>query len=207
MTSQTKIKITSNLVSFFCDQVDEISSKQGLRIQDPTVVYLGQMLAEFNRSEEYFVRSKDPAEKKLEFPTISLMWLEGSSQELKERFRVMKKVGDIALFTSSFFPERLKRRLVDMDYFTAIGERAYETAAHLRDSHPSERALNCFFELSEKFSSLREILGELSDQSLLGSEADQLVLYEKWLQTHSPRIKRMLGEAGILVADRTKVRS
>ncbi len=207
MTTTRKIEITSNLVSFFCDQVDIISSKQGLKIQEGTVAYLGQMLAGFSRSEDYFLKSKDPLEKRQEFPTISLLWLEGLSLELKEKLRAMKKVGDVALFTSGFFPERLKRRSVDMDFYMAIGERAYESAAHLRESHGSERALNCFFELAEKFPALTEILRELSDQTLLATEADQLLLYEKWLESNSPRIKRMLGENGILVSDKTKGRS
>jgi hypothetical protein len=202
MTAKHKIEITADLVSYFCQEVDNISAKQGLHLQNTTIVYLGQMLAGFNRSEDYFTKSKDPTEKKLEFPTISLMWLEGLSAEFREKLRAMKKVGDVALYTSGFFPERLKRRAVDMDYFMAIGERAYETAAHLRESHASERALNCFFELSEKFPALTEIFRELSDQSLLGNDVDQLLLYEKWLATNNPRIKRMLSETGILVAEK-----
>jgi hypothetical protein len=207
MTILRKIEITSNLVSFFCDQVDLISAKQGLKIHEGTVAYLGQMLAGFSRSEEYFIQPKDPQEKRLEFPTISLLWLEGLSSEFKEKVRAMKKVGDLALYTTGFFPERLKRRSVDMDYYMAIGERAYETAAHLRETHGSERALNCFFELAEKFPALSEILRELSDQTLLATEADQLLLYEKWLASNSPRIKRMLGENGILVSEKSKGRS
>jgi hypothetical protein len=207
MTRPKSIAITSDLVSFFTDEIDSISGRQGIKLSEHTVIYMGEMLARFNKSENYFVNASDPNERKKEFPTISLLWLEGLTAEFREKIQTMKKVGDLALMTSGFFPERLQKRLVDLDYYTAIGGRAYETAGQLRDSVLSERALNCFFELAQKFSELTEVLRELNDQQLLVTEQDQLKLYEKWLGTQNPRIRRMLSENGILVSDPTKAKS
>ncbi len=207
METRKQIAITSDIVSFFTEEVNSISSRQGMRLSEPTIIYLGEMLAQFNNADRYFSKSKDPNEKRKEHPTISLLWLEGLSSEFREKLQTMKKVGDLALFTSGFFSDNLRRRLIDMDFYMAIGERAYETAGQLRESIHAERALNCFFELAGKFAELAEVLRELSDQSLLATEQDQIKLYEKWLATQNPRIKRMLAESGILVSGISPVRS
>jgi hypothetical protein len=41
-------------------------------------------------------------------------------------------------------------------------------------------------------------MAEISDKSLLGNDKDLLRLYEKWLASGSERIRRMLGENGII---------
>jgi hypothetical protein len=119
---------------------------------------------------------------------------------MTEQYFALQKMGDIALFVTGFFNERITshRSSVDMDYYMAMGEMAYSRAGHIKESIQAEKAINVFFELSHSFQAYVEVFAELSDKKLLSSDKDLLKLYEKWLVSGSSRISRMLAEAGII---------
>ena len=60
--------------------------------------------------------------------------------------------------------------------------------------------MNVFFELAENFSNYVEVFAEISDQSLLSNDTALLKLYEKWLNSGSGRIHRMLAENGVVAS-------
>lgn len=198
-TRNPHLHLAQDLKSFFAEECLNIASKQGLGIPEYLGNYLGEMLARLSGSDAYLIASTDPhaVKPRKEFPSIVKMWLEGQNQDPFEQLHQMQQVGDLALFTSSFFPERIERS-VDMDFYMAIGGQAYARAGQIRESLAQERALNVYFELASKFPELKELLAELNDKKFLSTEADRLRLYQKWLQTRSPRIRRMLAEVGII---------
>jgi len=194
------LHLAQDLKSFFAEECLSIATKQGLSVPEHLSAYLGQMLARFAGSETYFVPNSDPhtTKPKKEFPSIVRLWLEGQTQPAMEQLVQMQHVGDLALYTSGFFPERIQRSMLDMDFYMAVGGQAYERAGKIRESIAQERELNVYFELASKFSELKELLAELSDRKFLFSEADRIHLYQKWLDSRSPRIQRMLAEVGII---------
>jgi hypothetical protein len=198
--SKPSIALTSDLRSFFESECWDAIQRQGLRVSELTTSYVASVLARYSSSQEYFVPHKD-SENKTEVPSIVQLWLEGSSKDTLDQYRQMQFVGDIALFTSGFFSDRIERSLVDMDFYTAIGGQAYERAGKLRESLAQERSLNVFFELSSKFPEIKEVLAEIADRSLLTSEQGRLKLFERWMQTKNARLRRMLAENGILTSD------
>jgi len=199
-SKNTHLHLTQDLRTFFAEECLSIAAKQGLAIPEHLGQYLGEMLVRFVGSDTYFVASSDPhaVRPKKEFPSVVRLWLEGQSQPVVEQLVQMQHVGDIALYTSGFFPERIERSLVDMDFYMAVGGQAYERAGKIRETLAQERQLNIYFELASKFSELKELLAELSDRKFLSTEPDRLRLYEKWLRSRSPRIQRMLAEVGII---------
>jgi hypothetical protein len=106
----------------------------------------------------------------------------------------LRQVGDRSLFISGFFSDSLNRRLVDVDYYIALGERAYGSLARQSD----DTLADVFDELAEKFSGFVDVLGEVSERTALSSNKDLLRLYEKWLRTRSPRSGDLLVERGIV---------
>jgi hypothetical protein len=200
MSKSGSIALASDLRSFFENECWDAVQRQGVKISELTNSYVASVLARYSSSQEYFVPNKD-SEKKREVPSIVTLWLEGLSGDTLEQYRQMQFVGDIALFTSGFFSDRIERSLVDMDFYTAIGGQAYERAGKLRESIAAERSLNVFFELSSKFPEIKEVLAEISDRALLGSEQGRLKLFERWMQTKNARLRRMLAENGILTSD------
>ena len=132
------------------------------------------------------------------FPTLSILWLESVSKHQGEQYFQLQKLGDLALFTSGFFAERIDRSAVDLDFYRAMGGMAYERAGKIRETLQAEEALNIFFELASRFGECTEIFNELSERSLLTNDRDLLSLYEKWLRSGSKRLSRMLQESGVI---------
>ena len=106
----------------------------------------------------------------------------------------LRKVGDLSLFISGFFSDSLNRSLVDIDYYIQLGECAYRSLARQRD----ETLGDVFDELSGKFITFVEVLGEVSERTALSSNADVLRLYEKWVRTKSRRSGDLLAARGIV---------
>jgi hypothetical protein len=106
----------------------------------------------------------------------------------------LRQVGDHSLFISGFFSDSLNRSLVDIDYYIHLGERAYRSLARQGDDALGD----VFDELSDKFTTFVDVLGEVSDRTSLCSNADVLRLYEKWLRTGSRRSGGLLAERGIV---------
>ena len=106
----------------------------------------------------------------------------------------LRRVGDQSLFISGFFADSLNRRLVDIDYYIRLGERAYGSLARQGDEAFGE----VFDELSSKFPAVVDVLTEVSERSALASNSDVLRLYEKWLRTGSRRRGDLLVARGIV---------
>ena len=106
----------------------------------------------------------------------------------------LRKVGDESLFISGFFADSFNRGLVDIDYYIHLGERAYRSLAH----HADQTLGDVFDELSDKFTSFVDVLGEVSERTSLASNSDVLRLYEKWLRTRSRRSGDLLAARGIV---------
>jgi hypothetical protein len=84
--------------------------------------------------------------------------------------------------------------LVDIDYYIQLGERAYGSLARRGD----DAFVDVFDELAEKFTAFVDVLGEVSEQTAVTSNADLLRLYEKWLRTDSRRRANLLAARGIV---------
>ncbi|MBI1876567.1 MAG: hypothetical protein HYS05_22120 [Acidobacteria bacterium] len=106
----------------------------------------------------------------------------------------LRQVGDASLFVSGFFSDSLKRKLVDLDYYIAVGGYAYEELSR----QESLRVSRIFAELAEKFTAFVDVLNEVSERSGISSNHDLLRLYEKWIRTGSRRDGDLLVERGIV---------
>src|SRR5947208_16505091 len=93
----------------------------------------------------------------------------------------LREIGDLSLFLSGFFSDSLRRKLVDVDYYVAIGGCAYNTLSRF----DSDTLSPVFGELSEKFVGFVDVLSEVSERTSCSSNGDLLRLYEKWLKTGS----------------------
>lgn len=105
----------------------------------------------------------------------------------------LRRVGDLSLFVSGFFSDSLNRKLVDVDYYAALGGYAYGSLSRVERDTVSA----VFAELAEKFAAFVDVLNEVSERSALSSNADVLRLYEKWLRTGSRRDGDLLASRGI----------
>lgn len=106
----------------------------------------------------------------------------------------LRSVGDQSLFITGFFADSLNRSLVDVGYYMQLGELAYRSLAR----HGDATLGDVFDELSDKFTTFVDVLGEVSERTSISSNADVLRLYEKWLRTGSRRSGDLLAARGIV---------
>lgn len=100
----------------------------------------------------------------------------------------LKYLGDFSLYTAGFFPNSLKRKLIDIDYYINMGRNAY--AALAKESHVYQN-------LNSQFPMIIDIFNQISEEIQISSEKDLLNLYILWEKTESPRVKKKLAENGI----------
>jgi hypothetical protein len=174
----------ASAVEFFKEQVDTALAKRKVMAGELTAFYIVHMLASFlkcNPEKE----SNEP----LGFRQVRAMDYAGS-----QRRHTLRSIGDESLFLTGFFSDSLNRKLVDVDYYVAIGSRAYDALSQFETDHLSP----VFGELGEKFVGFMDVLSEIRERTSCTSDADILRLYEKWLKTGSLRTGQLLVELGVV---------
>lgn len=111
-----------------------------------------------------------------------------------QRRTTLREIGDLSLFMSGFFSDSFRRKLVDVDYYVAIGGSAYKTLSRV----DTDALSPVFGELARKFVEFVDVLSEVSERTQCASNADLLRLYEKWLKTGSRRSGQLLVERGVV---------
>ncbi len=151
-----------------------------------TEFYLSSLLASFVET------------KRLSTEPLAITYIKALESDRELRGRLLKELGDLSLFTSGFFPDSLTRKIVDIDYYIAMGASSYDHLASIHNNTEVESALGTLFsELALKFKLFVEVLAEVSERCRLTSSTDILRIYERWLKTKSQRTEALLRELGI----------
>ncbi|RME32732.1 MAG: hypothetical protein D6786_09750 [Gammaproteobacteria bacterium] len=180
---------------FFRGAVTEAMHNQQVEAEGETVVYLVDLLDRFSQAERLF---QDTLERAPHRPLADFYADAVSARSERERERALRQLGDIALFISGLFPAVLQRRLVDVDYYIAMGGNAYGYLSETTAGHGGPATLQRVFqELAGRFVEFMDILCEVGEQTRLKGDDDILRLYEIWLRSGSPRAARRLRELGI----------
>ncbi|HXH07042.1 MAG TPA: hypothetical protein VNI83_10675 [Vicinamibacterales bacterium] len=172
---------------YFKQLVDGALSRQRLKAGEMTAFYLVNLLCGF-------VRLDEGAPAPFDDRPLALLLGQALEREGSEQRARLRTIGDLSLFISGFFSDSLRRRIVDVDYYVAMGEYAYGSLSRTEAGAFAE----IFGELAEKFCGFMDVLAEVSEQSALTSTTDLLRLYERWLRTGSRRSGQRLIEQGIV---------
>lgn len=164
------------------------------RIQAPEAVeyYLVNLLQGCLSTEAVY----RPAPEGFKEEPLAFIFLKAAQSHAEIRIRLLRRLGDFALFISGFFPASLTRQLVDVDYYIQMGETAYGSLSQILARQAALREI--FTELANRFIVYVDILAEVSEKSRMQNHTDLLRLYEHWLKTGSERTAKLLSEAGIL---------
>lgn len=169
-------------VEYFKDLVDGALARQRISAGELTAFYVVQLLASFLQ------RRADDDE------PLALKLARALDAAGAEQRNSLKQIGDVSLFVAGFFADSLRRKLVDVDYYAAIGGYAYSTLSR----YETDTFSPVFAELSENFGSFVDVLSEVSERSCCASNTDLLRLYEKWVKTGSRRGGQLLVERGVV---------
>jgi hypothetical protein len=171
-------------VEYFKEMIEAALAHQHVETGELTAFYLVNLLARFA-----FGDSPARAGER----SLGMLLVEALDSGGLIRTSLLRDVGDRSLFISGFFSDSLKRSLADVDYYMALGARAYQWLGEEDDV-----LRPVFLDLGQRFVSFVDVFSEVSERSALMSNNDLLRLYEKWLRTRSRRDEELLAERGIV---------
>jgi hypothetical protein len=179
-------------MQFFREQLGKAMEHQKVSTSAFTEYYLVNLLARCVRGDALPV--PEPGFEEAPLALLYVRALEAASR--RDRARLLRDMGDMALFVSGFFAESLNRRTTDLGYYRDLGGRAYGRLSQEEAPFPFDRTV--FAELAVRFTQFADLLSEVSETSRLAATRSVIVLYERWLQTGSPRAAALLAERGIV---------
>jgi hypothetical protein len=169
-------------VEYFKELVETALAHQHVAAGELTSFYVVQMLSGFLQRP-----MEDEA-------PLALRLAEALDADGLRQRTSLREVGDGALFVSGFFSDSLRRKLVDVDYYVSIGERAYGALSR----READAFSQVFAELAGNFVAFVDVLAEVSERTSCTSNHDLLRLYERWLRTGSPHSGQLLIERGVV---------
>lgn len=195
MSNEPTLLVTSiGIRDHFHDQILTSLNHQRVSVGDGTAGYLVDLLTRFADPRRLFSQGADG----LELRALAEHYADAAHADgAEQRRHALKRLGDVALFIAGVFSGYLNRRLVDVDYYVAMGCSAYRELHDYVGSRLRHEAAAVFDELARKFPLLVDVLAEVSAASNLGAANDLLRDYELWLRTGSPRALANLRGRGI----------
>lgn len=190
-----KVIASYNVREFFRDSVESALVNQKLSADDHTVHYVVNILTMFTRAEELYEETPDGRQLK----PLAVM-LSDAMEATSERQRndALRRLGDVSLFVAGFFSQMFARRLVDVDYYVAMGGNAYGSLHQsLRGTQYGQAFASVYRELARKFQGFVDVLWEVSEGTGMSSNGDILRLYEIWMKTGSKRAGVLLEKLGV----------
>jgi hypothetical protein len=177
------------VLEYFRGLVEEAMDHQHVDADELTAGYVVHMLSAFARSDAR-------ADAALSDEPLAVRLGQALESGGSRQRTLLRQVGDASLFISGFFPDRLRRSLVDVDYYATLGGYAYGSLGQRED----EALAPVFAELAEQFLQFVDVLSEVSERTALSSSTDVLRLYERWLRTGSRHCGQRLIEQGVVPA-------
>ncbi|NBX69110.1 MAG: hypothetical protein EBR01_09145 [Proteobacteria bacterium] len=198
---RVKPATVTDLQNYFTLELKSVLDKHKVPARDASVIYLASLLSRHIESEKFFGVGPDG---KLADTLLTDLYAQYLKAQTEEKKIILRRLGDICLMISGYFAESIRGKIVDLGYYFGMGGTAYSNLAHLViEAEPKET----FDELSAKFESFSNVLGEMSERSGLQSNKDVLRLYERWIVTGSDRLRSLLTDKGIPVPVKTSLKS
>ena len=176
-------------VEFFREQLEKALEHQRVATSTFTEFYLVNLLAGCVSGDPL-----PPPEPGYDEMPLAVLLARALQSSRRERTRMLRALGDSALFTSGFFADSLQGGLVNLGYYRELGGRAY---LRLARDEGLEWSGSVFSELASRFGQFADVLSEVAESSRLVGDRSILALYERWAQTGSRRAAAQLAARGI----------
>lgn len=185
------IEMSGDVRGWFWERLEAALDRRRVPASETTRAYLVELLASFAR---------DGSRARLERP-LALQLADALEAEGQEKIRLLRVMGDTALYILGFFEDHLTRRGVDRSYVVAMGGRAYSSAESLAAYSPSEAVRRPVYgELADGFEGYVDAIDDVRESTALRTPQDIVRLYEKWKRTGSPRVAERLQREGVFPA-------
>ena len=189
-------KITQGLYGFFQLEIARLSNELGNPAPADTQVYLAGVLCRFTNTNALFQTTDNGRDEE----PLAFMLKRAMESDDDERVRVMKHLGDVALYKSGFFADRIERQGLDLEYYINMGGMAYQNVSVLSSQRNTGGLFKSLYaDLSTHFADLVRVITEFFLRSQLTSPAGIMKLYKRWERTGSDQAARLLTNAGVIL--------
>lgn len=182
-------------LEYFRERVVAAMERQKVEASAFTEYYLVDLLARWAEGRATATESPEA-----DAMPLSMLYLRALSAASHERARLLRAMGDTALFVSGFFPESVADRVGDLRFYHRLGGDAYRRLSREADDRGAF-APDVFSELAARFREFADVLTLVSEASRASSPASVLRLYERWLQTGSRLMAERLAREGVVPID------
>lgn len=186
---EVRIRVWAEPLEFFRDLVLTALKNQHVTVEQDVEYYLVALLAKYMDVKNLQKLSDDP---------LAIAYHKALQAGVQERTQILREIGDFSLYISGFFSDSLNRKLVDIDYYMAMGGHAYKIVSQ---TFAKSVMSDLFIDLADRFSIYTDIFAEVSDSAFSNNNRDVLRLYEKWLRTRSERLANLLKKEGLIPLD------
>jgi hypothetical protein len=200
LDSDSPLELAADLRSFFREPLVEALAQRRVEATAPTEHYLVALLVDFARPAEL-------ARETLDRPLLFLLE-DALASTGKDRFERLRSLGDAVLYTSGFFLDHLATRGIELSYVSALGARAYGSAASMlrhaarNAGAEGQTAPELFEELAGKFPIFAQVIATVADglfaNAAHASDSSMLKVYERWLRTGSAQLASTLASRGMV---------
>lgn len=140
--------------------VNEAQASTRLVLSENTESYLVFLLMRFTQGP------------KLIESVVALDFLESMRKPRHLQLELLRDVGDKSLLFCGLFPGIAQQRHVNLSYFSDMGQAAYLTVGELQTNEEA----HLYFQLSEQFTTLQQILQAMRGEYLEFSSGNEAVL-------------------------------
>lgn len=185
-----------DLCDYFRSSIDAAVAQQSVTVDPHATHYVVSMMTSFSRSENLYENDGE----NYGIRPLALMLADAAeAPTAEERNRLLRRIGDVALFVSGFFANHLPNKAVDIDYYIGMGENAYGVLSEeVRGTFRGNAFADVWRELASKFRILIDVLHEVRDHGRMDSSMSLLRQYEVWLKTGSQRAEQLLRQQGLV---------
>lgn len=185
-----------DLCDYFRSSIDAAVAQQSVTVDPHATHYVVSMMTSFSRSENLYENDGE----NYGIRPLALMLADAAeAPTAEERNRLLRRIGDVALFVSGFFANHLPNKAVDIDYYIGMGENAYGVLSEeVRGTFRGNAFADVWRELASKFRILIDVLHEVRDHGRMDSSMSLLRQYEVWLMTGSQRAEQLLRQQGLV---------
>lgn len=165
-----------SIQSYFYGLLGDTCENMGLQLEESTSAYLVQLLSVYSHIEK---------DARFLLPLFERLKLALETAERRERFALLRRMGDCTLFLSGFFNEYYEGRGLNNRYLQSMGERAYASAAELVSAYRGAfHAFDaqCFLTLAQRFEVLSELLDQMRENTSLSRSPSLTQLLQGWQQ-------------------------
>jgi hypothetical protein len=187
------MKVYKNVKELFFDLIIEFEKKLKIHLSEYSKLYLMKLLEELAAGNSYLNNIV-----KEDKPLIEIL-LEAVHQNIFEKIRNLKALGDLCLLFGGLYPDYMTRKLVDIDYFINIGKNSYNLISDTYKNYTTKYDLYMLYsKLTQEYLKLINILTEISDELSFLDRDNLYKSLKRWERTGIKKYSEFIKSNNII---------